>query len=177
MTYHLSRNGETYGPYEETHLLEMQQRGDLLQGDLVYSEALGEWKLAAEVFPAAAAVPVPVPSGPPPIRAAAAQPARPSAPSYEVVQSMVRREQPVSVLGRYSLTFGAASLVPLFGIFFIPFAFVLAILSLLKMARMNVGFGERFRPIVALVLVAIAAFWTVALWTAPTETPMPESSL
>jgi hypothetical protein len=99
MQYHISRQGQTYGPYPAEDVIRMLSEGRLLPTDLCWTEGMNEWQPVGEVFGAApppspvpppgpAAAPLPEPAAPAPPAAGAwmqappamsAQPQRPAA--------------------------------------------------------------------------------------------------
>jgi hypothetical protein len=54
MMYRMARNGQGFGPYSESDLLQYMASGQILPTDLAQSEGMSEWLPVAELFPAAA---------------------------------------------------------------------------------------------------------------------------
>ena len=71
MLYHVTRNGENYGPYTLEDLQRYVASGNVLPTDLAKSEEMPDWKPVSEVLgtsmPQAAAVPVATYPGAPPV--------------------------------------------------------------------------------------------------------------
>lgn len=68
MQYHISRQGQTYGPYPAEDVKRMLSEGRLLSTDLCWTEGMAEWKSLGEVFGTSTmppSVPRPVPAGGP----------------------------------------------------------------------------------------------------------------
>jgi hypothetical protein len=67
--WYLSRNGREFGPVPESEFRRMHQAHRIAPTDYVWSEELGDWKLAGDILP---------PPGLPPPRPPAAQPTPPA---------------------------------------------------------------------------------------------------
>lgn len=72
MRYHISRQGQTYGPYPAEDIQRMLHEGRLLPTDLCWTEGMASWEPLGKVMGGAMA-PAPAPPQPPP-RPAVAQP-------------------------------------------------------------------------------------------------------
>ena len=97
MQYHVSRNGQQFGPYEESDLGGMILAGNILPDDTVWTPGMPNWLPAIQVFPHIFRRPV---SGGAPAPAAAApgpqvrQVSRPGAPGGPAVRRPARAAQP-----------------------------------------------------------------------------------
>lgn len=54
---HISRNGATFGPYDEQRLTELIASGDILHTDYYWREGMDGWRFASELLPARAPIP------------------------------------------------------------------------------------------------------------------------
>lgn len=158
MTYHLSREGESYGPYDELQVAELVASGKFATTDLIYSEEIGDWTQIGLVLPQAAEAPAQV--APPVIPGAnaiassvvSAGSSQLQVPTAAWIGDSIRRDKPVSVLARYAFTFGLLTIVPFFGLFLSPVAIILAIVSMIRMGGKPYGGGEWTRSVLAIVI-------------------------
>ena len=70
MKFHVNRDGNQFGPYEQSEAKSFYALGNIAATDLVWCEGMAEWKAAAQVFGAPAmanAVPPIVPPAAPPV--------------------------------------------------------------------------------------------------------------
>jgi hypothetical protein len=91
MNYHISRQGQTYGPYPAEDVKRMLNEGRLLPTDLCWTEGMAGWEPLGQVMGAAATPPTPAPpppqrpvqppAGQPAPQAYAARPAQPAQPA------------------------------------------------------------------------------------------------
>jgi len=76
MNYHISRQGQTYGPYPAEDVKRMLSEGRLLPTDLCWTEGMAGWEPLGKVMGAAAMPPAPAPAPPHrPVQPPAGQPA------------------------------------------------------------------------------------------------------
>jgi hypothetical protein len=75
MQYHISRQGQTYGPYPAEDVKRMLSEGRLLPTDLCWAEGMAGWEPLGKVLGVAAAPPAPAPAPPQrPVQPPAGQP-------------------------------------------------------------------------------------------------------
>lgn len=68
MSYHVTRNDQQLGQYEQDALVGLIRQGQFLPGDLCWTEGMSEWQTLQQVFPhefAGAASPPGIPAIPP----------------------------------------------------------------------------------------------------------------
>lgn len=67
MDIHVNRNGEAFGPYEESEARSLYARGNIATTDMVWREGMAEWQTALQLFGARTAQSAPPPVAPPPL--------------------------------------------------------------------------------------------------------------
>ncbi len=78
MNFHVSRNGQTYGPYTLADLQRYVQSGNVLLTDMARSDETTEWRPVSQVLASAGIAPSESPTSP----AYASVPGAPAAPAY-----------------------------------------------------------------------------------------------
>jgi len=96
MQYHISRQGQTYGPYPAGDVQRMLNEGRLLPTDLCWTEGMANWEPLGKVMGGAVA-PAPAPAAPRPAPVQPAQPRPPAQlnPGQAAPQAAMRPGQPV----------------------------------------------------------------------------------
>lgn len=93
MDIHVNRNGQAFGPYEESEARSLYARGNIAPTDMVWREGMAEWQTALQLFGERTAQSTPPPVAPPPLFPPHQVP---PVPGYAAPPSSYGQQSPVS---------------------------------------------------------------------------------